>query len=216
MKAGSTSGLSGNIRYRVEIPVTWQIPIDPPLYANLKFKFLVETVFTAKSSFLTDEAQYDFTGPPGWTMQNGNLVLNPVSIRDTVPALDQLEAVSLGVSGMVFAFQVNDILGLGTPLFTAGPFVESTISWGLAVGSDAGIRGVKCHQATTKIVVGGGWGFRLADTDETVGAINKLLSGLGVGTKPKLKLESLWPVVQKNVYGVSTWTPDVPTCQLSS
>jgi hypothetical protein len=215
MSAGSTSGLGGNIKYRIEMPFTEVIPIDPPIQANVKFKFLVESVFTAKTSTLSDEAEYDFTAPPGWTIAKGDLTLNSLQIAATVPALQDLDGVSIGVNGFVFAFQINTILGLGTPLFTAGPYVSATISYAVTVGSDAGLSGVKCHQATTKIVLDGGVGYRL--TDAAVGGpISKALSGLGIDLeKNKVKLESEWPTKSSTLFNQATWSPDLKICSLS-
>ncbi len=158
--AGSETGLAGNFKARVELPIDANFPflLGPvPMNLSIRQKFLVETAFSAKNSTLSATGSYKVGGPLGFDYGSGGVALTTPTVTTEKSMIDSLQGVSVGVNGIVVAYQAKVLLGLGVPLFTAGPFGGITVSVGLTNGSDLGI--VKCKQASLDVVISGGLGF---------------------------------------------------------
>lgn len=162
--SGSESGLSGNIKSRIEVPaeITVPWPVSPvPLVLSFRFKFIVETAFSAKNATLSATGKVKLDGPIGFS---GTNVLLPKVTQKQSP-VDNVVGVSVGVNGVVVAEQIKVVLGLGIPAAFTGPFAAVTLSYGVTNGSAIGI--VQCKEVSVDVVLGYGAGFTLAPGQST-------------------------------------------------
>jgi hypothetical protein len=136
LKSGSAGGSSDNLKLRVEVPLDYAVPVGAPSPFVFAFrqKFALETAFSAKNSTLEGHGSYEFTGPVGSSAAGEG----SVGVVTKQSMLDSISGVSIGVSGIVFSYNVRFQLGLGIPQFFAGPFAGVTISIGQSRGSDLG------------------------------------------------------------------------------
>lgn len=202
--SGSEVGLSGNFKSRIEVPaeMTFPVPAGPvPLVASIRFKFIVETAFSARNATLIATGRLKVDGPIGFA--GGHLLLP--TVQQTESPVDNLTGPSVGVNGVVVALQLKVVIGLGVPAAMAGPFGAVTVAYGLTNGSSIGI--VQCRQASLDVVVAGGVGFTLDP-----GKLQFLtLLMQKVPWAPKLDSElasKVTTVVHKTFYA-----PNVPVCR---
>jgi hypothetical protein len=206
--AGSEAGLAGNFKARIEVPVEFNIPIESPVPLNLSVrnKFLVETAFSAKNSTITAHASYAVNGPVGFSYDGTTMTTYEPSITVVRPFLDSLSGISAGANGVVAAYQLKVLIGLGIPLVSAGPFTTVTISAGLTAGSDLGL--VKCRGVTVTVVGGAGLGFTLASSESE--ALTSILKGLHLEGS---KVDSEFASVSKELFKGSQTIPKAKICQ---
>ena len=208
LDGGSTTGLAGNFKARAEVPFEFNIPIAAPIPINLSIrqKFIVETAFSAKNSTISATGVFAVDGPIGFDFKGGSLTLLTPKVTETQPLIDSLSGISVGVNGVVVAYQVKVLGGIGIPLFTAGPFAAMTVSTGLTVGSDLGI--VKCRLASLDVVAAGGLGYTLSSSGK--GLVEKFFQKLGVS---EAKLDSEYSSVTQTLVHAVRSAPDVPVCK---
>jgi hypothetical protein len=208
LDAGTETGLAGNFKARAEVPFEFSIPIAAPIPLNLSIrqKFIVETAFSAKNTTMSATGVFGLEGPIGFDYTGGSLTLLTPTVTEERPLLDSLNGLSVGVNGVVVAYQIKVLAGVGVPLFSAGPFAAMTVSTGLTVGSDLGI--VKCRIASLDVVAGGGLGYTFSS------GATKLLATfferLGLG---EAKLDSEYASVSQTLIHNLHSAPDVPVCK---
>ena len=208
LDAGTETGLAGNFKARAEVPFEFSIPIAAPIPINLSIrqKFIVETAFSAKNTTMGATGVFGLEGPIGFDYQGGSLTLLTPTVTEEKPLLDSLQGISVGVNGVVVAYQIKVLAGIGVPLFSAGPFAAMTFSTGLTVGSDLGI--VKCRIASLDVVAAGGLGYTFSSGAAAL--VEKFFQKLGLGGA---KLDSEYAsVAQTLVHNVRS-APDVPVCK---
>jgi hypothetical protein len=167
------------------------------LVAQLKLKFIVSTAFTAANSTITAGGRYGLKGSLGF--RNGSMMVPTLTVLQ--PLLPSIAGVSLGAGGIVFAFEVRSLLGLGVPAAMSGPYVKLITSVGISRGSDLGL--VQCKGTTLKLDAGAGMGAQASIP--AVDMLEKLL-----GKKPKIDIEV--GEIVRTVFDSSTVSPDVPLC----
>jgi hypothetical protein len=198
--AGAVNGLSDNRKVKIEIPVELKWPTviaGFPATFSQKFKFLVQTAFTAKNGNLSASAEWDVDGSIG---VDGSTVTLPTMTARGTKLIDSLAGVSVGVNGAVVAvsFQFGYLIGL--PYAGAGPTAAFITSLGLTNGSSLGI--VQCKQVSITSVVSGGVAISIFDP---VNQALKKLTGYEVPTQTTL--------VSKNVLDERWVKPDVVACR---
>jgi hypothetical protein len=204
LESGSETGLSGNFKSRIEVPAEITVPLPAgaiPFVASFRFKFIVETAFSARNATLSATGKLKVDGPIGFT---GAKLLLP-TVTSAQSPVDNLSGVSVGVNGVVIAEQVKVVIGLGIPAAFTGPFAALTLSYGLTNGSAIGI--VQCRQASIDVVLAGGVGFTIAPAEST--ALKDLLEKFP--WKPKL--DSEFGSVTTSVIHDVTYLPKVPVCR---
>lgn len=209
--AGSETGLAGNFKARVEMPVDANFPfmVGPiPMNLSIRQKFIVETAFSAKDSTLSANGLYKVDGPLGFDYHGGDLTLVTPTVTTELAMIDSLDGISVGVNGVIVAYQAKVLLGLGVPLFTAGPFGAITVSTGLTDGSNLGI--VKCKQASLDVVVAGGLGFTIGGGDTAKDYLKSLFDRLR-GTAP-VKLDTEYGTKTATVVHEVFIKPPVVAC----
>ena len=208
LDAGSETGLAGNFKARAEVPFEFNIPIAAPVPINLSIrqKFIVETAFSARNSTLSATGTFSVDGPIGFDFQTGSLTLLTPKVTETQPLIDSLSGISVGVNGVVVAYQLKVLGGIGIPLFTAGPFAAMTVSTGLTVGSDLGI--VKCRIASLDVVAAGGLGYTFSSKGASL--VEKFFEKLGLS---EVKLDSEYANVTQTLVHAARSAPDVAVCK---
>lgn len=210
--AGSEAGLAGNFSARIEVPVeaNFRFMLGPvPMNLSFRQKLLVQTAFTAKNSTLSATGSYKIEGPLGFDYGSGGLQLTTPTVTTEESMIDTLTGVSVGVNGIVVAYQAKALIGVGVPLFTAGPFGAVTVSVGLTNGSDLGI--VKCRRSSLDVVVAGGMGFTIGGGQSGTDHVTALLSRLA-GSAP-LKLDSEYSPKTATVVHEKFAAPNVGVCK---
>jgi len=210
LAAGSANGLGDNQHLKFEIPVSLDAPViigGVAMNLNVRFKFLVDTAFSAKDSTLNASGAWTTDGPIGFDKTSGKVSLQKPTVTVEKSIIDSLDGISIGANGFVFATDIRIMLGLGIPAASAGPYGRLTTSVGLTVGSDLGI--IKCRQATVVISSGGGVGISASDT--VVSGINAILEKLGI--PKKVEEDSGKDVVLEEVYNQTFTTPDKAICK---
>ncbi len=204
ISAGSETGLSGNFKIKLEVPIEFNeqiFPLGIPMNISVRNKILLETAFSAKNSTILGSGAYGITGPIGFTYTAAE-GMKPSTPTITVERkiLDSLQGISVGVNGIVIADQIRVQTGFGIAAANAGPYVAITFSLGVTVGSDLGI--VKCRGATLDVNLKLGLGFILApDIASVLGKFNK-----------KVKLKSELPVSSATLFHRDGILPRVPVC----
>lgn len=168
LSIGSAEGLADNTRLRVEVPIN--VPLDGlltqyGLQPTLKFKVIFKLGFSSKNTTASGTIAYTIAGDIGSGM----------SAKATPTAANPAESFqsgSLAPFGLVMAFEGKVMLGLGMPMFSAGPYGKVIVSVGYA---NAGLLGaVPCRLLTPSIQ--GSWGIG-ANVSTTVGTVLKGLFG---------------------------------------
>jgi hypothetical protein len=156
---GSASALD-NVRARVDIPIDLEI-LTRQLYVNgipfvlaAKPKFIIETAFGANNSTLWSCGDYKFNLD---TVKPGEKPV--VKLFQATRSLLPISGVSIGVNGIVLAFDLKVAVGLGVKQAYAGPFATFDVAVGATRGSDIGI--INCQSADLVISGKGGVGFSL-------------------------------------------------------
>ncbi len=201
--SGSETGLSGNFKSRIEVPIelNFPLPTPVPLTISIRFKAIVETAFSAKNSTLEAKGKVTLDGPLGFA--GGKGIVPTATVTES--PIDNITGISVGVTGVVVAAQMKVLVGLGIPAALAGPFAAITISYGLTNGSSIGI--VQCKQVTLDVVAGYGAGYTLAPT------LSTFLKKLDFPWAPKI--DSEFASSSSNVIPtMKAYKPKVAVCRL--
>jgi hypothetical protein len=157
---GSGTGVDGNIRTRVDIPInlevlTRQLFVEGiPLVVAAKPKFIIETAFSAKNSVIETCGDYNLNLEP-----LGPAEAPVVKFFQATKSLLPINGVSIGVNGMVLAFEVKFQAGFGVKVAYAGPFATFDVAVGVTRGSDIGI--VTCQSADLVVSMKAGVGLSI-------------------------------------------------------
>lgn len=200
VQAGAVNGLSDNRKLRVEVPVQLKQNViigGFPATLTQKFKFLVQTAFTAKNGNLTASASWDVDGSIG---MDGQTVTLPSMTAREPKLIDTLAGVSVGVNGIVVAISFEFGLLFGLPIAGAGPVAAFITSLGMTNGSSLGI--VQCKQVSITSTVSAGVGLQVFDPVKE--AIKRVL-GYEVPEKNDL--------ISKNILEEAWVKPDVVACR---
>jgi hypothetical protein len=200
VQAGSVNGLSDNRKARIEIPVQLRQNViigGFPATLTQKFKFLVQTAFTAKNGNITASGEWDVDGSIG--MDGQTVTLPKLTARGT-KLIDSIMGVSVGVNGIVVAVSFEFGLVFGLPVAGAGPSASFITSLGLTNGSSLGI--VQCKQVSITSDVSAGVSIQVFDPIKQ--ALKKVL-GFDVPAER--------PLVRKNILQENWVKPNVLACK---
>jgi hypothetical protein len=175
--AVGVSQLEGNARDVLELPVdiTWPIGgMAVPFAVNVSTEMLIDTAFSTKQSSLSASGDYNISGSYKFGYQNGSWAPSqgPSTIETNNGLANSLDGVSFGVNGLVLAFGVKVLVGIGAFGFATGPYVHLKASGSGArapsVGNGAGpglVAGgagmMPCNQGTFDLTMGGGVGYKI-------------------------------------------------------
>jgi hypothetical protein len=200
VQAGAVNGLSDNRKARIEIPIQLRQNViigGFPATLTQKFRFLVQTAFTAKNGNLTASGEWDLDGSIG--MDGQTVTLPTVTARGT-KLIDSIMGVSVGVNGIVVAVSFEFGLVFGLPVAGAGPTASFITSLGLTNGSSLGI--VQCKQVSITSDVTAGVAIQVFDPIKL--ALKKLLG---------FEIPAERPLLRKNVVQENWVKPNVLACK---
>jgi hypothetical protein len=195
-----------NTKVRIDVPIKRTIEFPPgpetgyiPLVFEIKFKFLVEVGVGAKHTSLEAKGRYQLSGPIG--VDHGKVVAPAVTPRE--PIIGSISGISTGVTGVVVAFEVRILTGVGTSAAMAGPYTKFVAAVGITRGSALAAPAPMCKSATLKVDVGAGLGFQFSKT--VGGALEKLIG-------KTIRFEGEMPEIVTTPYNKTFVSPDVPAC----
>lgn len=197
---GAPNGLADNRSVKIEIPIVITRPViigGFPAILSQKFKFLVQSAFTALNGNMTADASWTVDGPLGF---DGETLTTPTLTERGPKLVDSITGVSVGVNGLVVAVSFEFGLLIGLPIAGAGPVVAFITSLGLTNGSSLGI--VKCRQATITSTLTAGVGIQTLDTVRN--ALQKLYN-ITIPQQQKL--------FTKQILQESWYAPPVQACR---
>ena len=200
VQAGAVNGLSDNRKVRIEIPVKLQQRViigGFPATLTQKFKFLVQSAFTAKNGNLTASGEWDVAGSIG---MDGSTVTLPTVTARGAKLIDTLAGISVGVNGIVVAVSFEFGLIFGLPVAGAGPVAAFITSLGLTNGSSLGI--VQCKQVSITSTIRAGVGIQVFDPVKE--ALKRLLG---------YEIPEQTNFYSKNVIEEAWVKPDVVACR---
>ena len=200
IQAGSVNGLSDNRKARIEIPVQLRQNViigGFPAVLTQKFRFLVQTAFTAKNGNITGSAEWDVDGSIG---MDGSTVTLPKMTARGQKLIDTIMGVSVGVNGIVVAVSFEFGLVFGLPVAGAGPTASFITSLGLTNGSSLGI--VQCKQVSITSDVSAGVSIQMFDPIKQ--ALKKVLG---------FEIPAERPLVRKNILQENWVKPNVLACK---
>lgn len=200
IQAGAVNGLSDNRKARIEIPIQLRQNViigGFPATLTQKFKFLVQTAFTAKNGNITGSGEWDVDGSIG--IDGQTVTLPKLTARGT-KLIDSIMGVSVGVNGIVVGVSFQFGLVFGLPVAGAGPAASFITSLGMTNGSSLGI--VQCKQVSITSVVSGGVAIQMFDPVKE--ALKKVLG---------VDIPAERPLVSKNILQENWVKPNVVACK---
>jgi hypothetical protein len=200
VQAGAVNGLSDNRKARIEFPIQLRQNViigGFPATLTQKFRFLVQTAFTAKNGNLTASGEWDVDGSIGI---DGQTVTLPTVTARGKKLIDSIYSVSVGVNGMVAAISFEFGLLFGLPVASAGPTASFITSLGLTHGSSLGI--VQCKQVSITSDISAGVGIQVFDPIKQ--ALQKVLG---------YEIPADRALVRKNILQEKWVKPNVLACR---
>jgi hypothetical protein len=174
-----------NIGKEVAVPVDFSVPIvglPVPFAVTLKQAFILKTAFSAKTTTLKATGDYGFTGSFFMGFRDGQWTVSaPTGFTVKQSLINTIEGVSVGVNGIVLAYQGKVIVGVGAFGFVTGPYLGYNASVGFSRGSDlsGGPMGLPvCRGATLDIQMAVGVGYSVPQP--VASAINFVLRAMNI------------------------------------
>jgi hypothetical protein len=135
----STSQINEKVAIPVDFGVSF-VAFGIPLSAVVNQWLVIKTAFSAKSGSIKASGEYRFTAGLGFGYEDGKWSASaPTALTVKQSMVDSLNGISLGVTGIVLAYQARFLVGIGAFGFTAGVYFGFTAALGVVRGSDAGV-----------------------------------------------------------------------------
>ena len=166
VEGGSALGAGHNVNRRITIPVDFAVPLGTflgvPFSATVNQSLTIQTAFSAKNGNIKASARYAFGGKLGFGYQDGSFdAWKPVGFQVKNSLTNSITGISVGVNGMLFAYQARLHVGIGAFGFSTGLYVGLTASVGVTIGSALGAPITVCRGATLNLFTDYGVGYRL-------------------------------------------------------
>lgn len=178
------ASIQGNIKELGIIPAEINVPIGGlyiPLTAKLSQALDITSGFSAKNSVLHGEGSLDLDGAiEAWYKggQGWHIYKPTATIKNNLAGL--ISGESMGINSFVFAFSQRLMVGVGTMVFAAGPYVDLLTT--LTTLKQSSATWVDCRQATFAMSLGAGIGYSMPQVVAKV--INAVLGLFGVKPIP--------------------------------
>ena len=177
-----TNAAIGNVGKEIMVPVDFSVPIvglPVPLAVTLKQAFILKTAFSAKTGTLKATGDYSFKGSLFMGYKDGGWTVSaPTEFHVNQSLINSIEGVSVGVNGIVLAYQGKVIVGVGAFGFVTGPYLGYNASVGFSRGSDLAAPIRVCKGATLNIQMAVGVGYSIPQP--VTSAINFVLRNLNM------------------------------------
>ena len=153
-----------NQKQQVFLPMDLSLPLGGPvpLALTLHQEFALRTAFSAKKSTLTATGDYGFEG-------SLKLECHYKTCQGSAPAaftlrqslIDSMNGASMGVNGLIIAYEGRVIVGIGAFGFVTGPYIGYGVSVGATRGSDTTAFIQTCRQADLNVWARVGVGYAI-------------------------------------------------------
>ncbi|GAB2948100.1 hypothetical protein GCM10027280_41050 [Micromonospora polyrhachis] len=166
VEGGSALGAGHNINRRITVPVDFSVPLGTflgvPFSATVNQSLTIQTAFSAKNGNIQAKARYAFGGKLGFGYQDGSFdAWKPTGFQVKNSLTNSITGISVGVNGLLFAYQARLHVGIGAFGFSTGLYVGLTASVGVTIGSALGAPITVCRGATLTLFTDYGVGYRL-------------------------------------------------------
>ncbi len=166
LEGATNVGAAHNINRRISIPVDFTVPLGEflgvPFSATVNQSVSIQTAFSAKDGNISAAGEFGFTGALGFGYENGSFgAQGPQGFRVKNSLTDSIRGISVGVNGLLLAYQARFHVGIGAFGFTTGLYVGLTASVGVTVGSAAGAPIELCRGANLNLWVDYGIGYTI-------------------------------------------------------
>jgi hypothetical protein len=209
-----------NLNQVLALPVDFSVPVGQllgvPFTITVQQLLHIRTAFTAKSSRVAARGEYGFGGTLGFGYRAGGWRVDvPRGLTAQTKLTSTLSGLSVGVNGLVVAYQPRFYVGIGALGFTAGLWFRLTFSVGVTQGSAAvipmpgAIPVVHCRSAQLTITADAGIGYSLpAVVADVVNLFLSTFSRTRIRKDGGIRLGR--PLTVFNQYDV---VPDVSSCR---
>jgi hypothetical protein len=208
VEIGSGQGVKDNQRVRLEVPVdiaqTQMYAYGLPIASTVKFKMIIELGFSSKNTTAKIRAEYGLDGPLGVA---NNAPLKP-TVSKVLDPRDATENLSLAPFGLMVAWEVKWMVGVGTPQFMGGIYTKLAISFGAY--SEGAMGFAHCESGIIQMTLSGGVGYGLSNQAKTYW--NKLFGNLAAGPKA-VKLEGENQVTSGKLFETGWAKPNSKYCR---
>jgi hypothetical protein len=161
LNASAAKDFKANFHRKLWLPIDMTVPLGGPVPLALTFNssLLIETAFSARTSVLNAEGEYELGAgldvgywSNAWRMNFSKEVKTNTDIGNTV------EGISVGINSVVMGFDVRTMVGIGAFGFNAGVYLAFRFS-GTAL--KAPNIGFPCRQGTIDIMLDTGVGYSI-------------------------------------------------------
>ncbi|WP_026257879.1 hypothetical protein [Actinopolymorpha alba] len=211
--AGATKvGADHNINRGLAIPVDFTVPLGTflgvPFSATVSQTLTIQTVFSSKDGNIEATAEYGFDGALAFGYDNGRFGASaPTSLTLKTSLMDTMSSVSMGVTGLIAAYQAKFHVGIGAFGFRTGLYLGLTTSVGITAGSAAGSPIAFCQSVTLTLWLDYGVGYKIPT------AVAKVINFF-------LRIFDAKPIAEQGGIGDTALVltkaqvePDVPICR---
>ena len=160
------SAIGQNVGRRLQIPVDFTVPLGlflgVPFSATVNQSLEVRTAFGAQNGNITAAGEFSFEGAIGFGYANGSFGTQvPQGLQMRSSLTESVNGISMGVNGLVVAYQARFHVGIGAFGFTTGLYAGLTASVGVTVGSAAGSPIAVCRGASLNLFASFGIGYTM-------------------------------------------------------
>lgn len=131
-----------NLDQVLALPVDFSVPVGQllgvPFTVTVQQVLNLKTAFTAKSSRIAGRGEYSFGGALGFGYRKGSWQVDtPRGLTARTKFTETLSGLSIGVNGLIIAYQPRFYVGIGALGFSAGLWFRLTFAIGVTQGSAA-------------------------------------------------------------------------------
>jgi hypothetical protein len=177
-----TDSAINNAGKEIAIPCDFSVPIlglPVPFAVTLRQAFILKTAFSARTGTLKATGDYSFNGSFFMGYKDGQWTVSaPAEFHVNQSLINTIEGVSVGVNGIVLAYQGKVMVGIGAFGFATGPYLGYNASVGFSRGSDLAGNLPRCKGATLDIQMAVGIGYSIPQP--VTSAINLVLRTLNM------------------------------------
>lgn len=149
-----------NMHVQHWVPVDFSIPLAGPVPLALTFAtmFNVNSGFSAKSTIMVAEGEYNFGGKI-WAGRAGGRwsIATPAEPTTVTDLTESLSNVSVGITSFTMAFAIRALVGLGAFGFNTGVYASVRFGGSLLASPTEGF---SCRQATLGVFLDSGIGWQ--------------------------------------------------------
>lgn len=157
------------------VPIDFSIPLGGPLPLSLTFAtfFNINSGFSAKSSIMSSEGDYHFSGTVWAGYAGGWKIDAPTNFTTTKTLGGTAASLSVGINSADLAFGIRSMIGIGAFGFNTGVFATTRFGGGIVVAPN---EAMACRRGTLGAYMDSGLGYQLPGFAEA--AINFFLTPL--------------------------------------